>query len=157
MWQFIINCKRKCVLEESHLSLLLSHCCFIEPRHYTQFYQSIINSKLNKLRDNMTHVVCVCVCHWRVSYWRVQGHQWFTDTMEIDAKAHGQPLGQVFNLIEILPAVELRQHLWEQLSTHKHNVMQTSTCKNFFPYMAHNQHHTPYFSDAEEKTLSKNL
>ena len=46
------------------------------------------------------------MCHLHV-----QGHQWFTDTMKIDAKAHGKPLGQVSNLTEILPAVVLRKHL----------------------------------------------
>lgn len=46
-----------------------------------------------------------------VCYLHVQGHQWFTDTMKIDAKAHGKPLGQVSNLTEILPAVVLCKHL----------------------------------------------
>lgn len=53
----------------------------------------------------------VCMCFSEECYLRVQGHQWFADTVKIDAKAHGKPLGQVSNLSEILPAVVLRKHL----------------------------------------------
>lgn len=47
----------------------------------------------------------------KVCFLHVQGHQWFADTAEIDAKTHGKPLCQVPNLTEILPAVKLRKHL----------------------------------------------
>ena len=44
-------------------------------------------------------------------YLHVQGHQWFADTMKVDAKAHGKPFCQFSNLTVILPAGILQEHL----------------------------------------------
>lgn len=89
---------------------------------------NIITPKLNKLSDNLTGLVHMS-CQGHVCHLHVQGHQWFADTMKIDAKAHGKPLGQVSNLNEIPPAVVLRKHLCEQLNTYRHDFTQTCYAK----------------------------
>ena len=58
-------------------------------------------------------------------YLHVQGHQWFADTMKVDAKAHGKPFCQFSNLTVILPAGILQEHLWVELNTHTHTHTHT--------------------------------
>lgn len=41
----------------------------------------------------------------------VQGHQWIADTVEINTKASGEPLGQVSDLSHSLPGVAVYEHL----------------------------------------------